>query len=68
MGIFLTRAVEPIDNVINAFGQIIFSIFSPNGYFVSLVSFIVNSPYLLISLSLIVCGFVFGILNRLISL
>lgn len=67
----LRAVVEPIDNIINAFVSIVSSIFginSPNFFLRDLVNTIINNPYLLICVSLMICGFVIGILKRLITM
>lgn len=68
------RAVSQIDRILNAFWTLFINIFSvtPGGitqasYFYHLVNTIVNNQFLLIGLILSICGFVIGVLKRIIN-
>lgn len=64
----INPVVYQIDRVINAFTRFIIAIFQYNdGYFHKLITTITSSPLLLISLSLTLCGFVIGVLKRMIN-
>lgn len=66
---------EPIDNILRCtllLADKIFHLSSPNGYAYNsyihmLMGVIMNSPLLMVSLSLVFCGFVIGIIKRLIT-
>lgn len=73
----LRAVTEPIDRILNAVIALCTSIFTTQsgGDYINggswihmLIYTIVNNQYLLISLSLVLCGFVIGVLKRVISL
>lgn len=66
----INPVTAPIDRILNAFWNLITAIFgmsSSTGYFNQLIATIMNSPLLLVCVSLMVIGFVIGILKRLIT-
>lgn len=63
-----TRAVTQIDHIIEALWRIVYEIFKGNGYGTMLINTIMENNYLLISLSLVLCGFVIGIIRRMIQM
>lgn len=64
----LRAVTEPIDRILGCFRSIIYSMFrlSSSGLLKMLVTTIMENEYLLVSLSLVIIGFVIGILGRLI--
>lgn len=66
----IVPVITPIDNVINAMMRLANRIFGGSsvgdGFMRLLIQTIINNPLLLISLSLTMCGFVIGILKRII--
>lgn len=63
------RAVDPILRLLENIRTLFYNIFVPrSGYAALLVHTIIANEYLLISVSLLLCGFVIGIIKRLISL
>lgn len=65
-GILTSRAVYQIDNIIIAVYRIIYAIFRSGGFLGTLVDTILGNDYLLISVSLLLLGFVVGLISRLI--
>lgn len=70
----LVRSVEPIDQIINGVLSLFSWMFATSGQGANqgswasmVINTIINNDYLLISLSLITCGFAIGILKRLIN-
>lgn len=64
----LRAGTEAIDRILSALINMCLYIFRNNGFMVQLIDTITGNSFLLISVSMVLCGFVIGLISRLIRI